>query len=84
MINIEMELTEKEKKLANNLKLEFAIVKQELHIIEDKMLQLDREAGTLVRKLEGLRDQEKELSLGLEKKYGQGKLDPINLIYHAE
>jgi len=79
-----MELTIEEKEVANDLKLKFSIVKEELHIVEAKMLELDKEAGTLVRKLELLRDQERELRTNLEKKYGQGKLDPINLTYHAE
>ncbi len=83
-INMEMELSKKEKEIANDLKLKFSIVREELQIVESKMLELDKEAGTLVRKLELLRDQESELRLNLEKKYGQGKLDPINLIYHAE
>lgn len=83
-IDMEMELSKKEKEIANDLKLKFSIVREELQIVEAKMLDLDKEAGTLVRKLELLRDQESELRTNLEKKYGQGKLDPINLIYHAE
>jgi septation ring formation regulator EzrA len=83
-IDMEMELSKKEKEIANDLKLKFSIVREELQIVEAKMFDLDKEAGTLVRKLELLRDQESELRTNLEKKYGQGKLDPINLIDHAE
>ena len=79
-----MELTKKEKEIANNLKLKFSIIREELQIVEVKMIDLDKEAGTLVRKLELLRDQENDLRTNLENKYGQGKLDPINLTYHAQ
>jgi hypothetical protein len=79
-----MELTKKEKEIANDLKLKFSIIREELQIVEVKMLDLDKEAGTLVRKLELLRDQENDLRTNLENKYGQGKLDPINLTYHAQ
>lgn len=79
-----MKLTKKEKEIANNLKLKFSIIREELQIVEVKMLDLDKEAGTLVRKLELLRDQENDLRTNLENKYGQGKLDPINLTYHAQ
>jgi septation ring formation regulator EzrA len=75
---MEMELTKTEKEIANDLKLKFSIVREELQIVEAKMLDLDKEAGTLVRRLELLRDQEAELRISLEKKYGQGKLEPIN------
>ena len=79
-----MELTKKEKEIANDLKLKFSIIREELQIVEVKMIDLDKEAGTLVRKLELLRDQENDLRTNLENKYGQGKLDPINLTYHAQ
>jgi hypothetical protein len=79
-----MKLTKKEKEIANNLKLKFSIIREELQIVEVKMIDLDKEAGTLVRKLELLRDQENDLRTNLENKYGQGKLDPINLTYHAQ
>ena len=54
---MEMELTKTEKEIANDLKLKFSIVREELQIVEAKMLDLDKEAGTLVRRLELIRDQ---------------------------
>ena len=79
-----MELTPKEAKKANDLKLEFSKVRSEIQEVEKKMESLNFEAGTLIQKLEGLRDDEKNLMEFLQEKYGPGTLDPIKLIYHVK
>jgi hypothetical protein len=42
---------------------------------------LTNKAGTLVRELERLRDEEKKFVDNLQKKYGEGVLDPFKLVY---
>lgn len=79
-----MELTPKEAKKANDLKFEFLKVRSEIEQVEKKMESLNFEAGTLIKKLEDLRDDEKNLLEFLQEKYGPGTLDPIKLIYHAK
>jgi hypothetical protein len=43
---------------------------------------LTHKAGTLVRELEKLRDEEKSFVNDLLKKYGEGTLDPFKLVYN--
>jgi hypothetical protein len=45
------------------------------------MERLTHKAGTLVRELERLRDEEKKFVEDLQEKYGEGKLDPYKLVY---
>ena len=42
---------------------------------------LTKKAGTLIKELENLRDQEAQFITGLKNKYGEGTLDPFKLIY---
>jgi Skp family chaperone for outer membrane proteins len=78
---IDMNLTSDEKKLANDLKVRFAEVRSEIRSIEEEMESLTHKAGTLVRDLEHLRDEEKRFIQDLQQKYGEGKLDPYKLVY---
>ena len=79
-----MKLTNTEIEKANSLKLEFSKVKEKISEVEKKMVSLNFEAGTLIKKLENLRDEEKSLIDFLTEKYGPGKLDPIKLEYYVE
>lgn len=76
-----MNLTIEEKNKANNLKSKFSEVRGEIEQIELEMERLTHKAGTLVRELEKLRDEEKRFVSDLSKKYGEGKLDPFKLVY---
>jgi len=77
-----MNLTIKEKKLATDLKSRFSEVRSEISDIEKDMEMLTHKAGTLVRELEKLRDEEKSFVNDLLKKYGEGTLDPFKLVYN--
>jgi len=45
------------------------------------MESLNIKAGSLVKELERLRDEEHAFVQKLKEKYGEGKLDPFKLIY---
>lgn len=76
-----MDLTAQEKKLATGLKSRFSEVRLEISDIEKEMEMLTFKAGTLVKELEKLRDDENCFIQDLIKKYGEGTLDPLKLIY---
>lgn len=77
----DMNLTHEEKNLANDLKSRFGEVRSNIAQIEQEMEILTNKAGTLVRELERLRDEEKKFVDDLQKKYGEGVLDPFKLVY---
>jgi len=76
-----MDLTQKEKTKANALKEQFSLVRAEIESVQIQMENLNSKAGTLVRELEKLRDEESSFISGLKEKYGDGQLDPFKLIY---
>ena len=77
----EMNLTGEEKKIANLIKSRFGEVRSDISSIEKEMEILTHKAGTLVRELENLREEEKKFIQNLENKYGKGILDPFRLVY---
>lgn len=79
-----MELTPKEKQEASLLKKEFSRVRKEIEYVQDQMDELNFKAGTLLRELENLRDKENDWLNTLIKTYGNGSLDPINMIFYPE
>jgi chromosome segregation ATPase len=76
-----MELTRKEKEKASLLKDRFSSVRAEIESVQSEMDILNTKAGTLIRELEELRDQESKFIGNLKEKYGEGTLDPFKLIY---
>lgn len=76
-----MNLTEKEKDTANLLKSKFFEVRSEIESVQSKMEYLNTKAGSLIKELESLREQESNFIDSLQQKYGEGKLDPFKLIY---
>ncbi len=76
-----MELTKEEKERANMLKDRFSSVREEIETVQAQMNILNTKAGTLIRELEELRDQESKFVGNLKEKYGEGTLDPFKLIY---
>lgn len=76
-----MNLTKKEKDTANLLKLKFSEVRSGIESVESEMEYLNAKAGSLIKELESLREQESNFIDLLQEKYGEGKLDPFKLIY---
>ncbi len=76
-----MELTKKEKESANLLKVKFSEVRSEIDLVQSEMELLNKKAGSLIKELEGLRDEEAIFIDSLKEKYGDGKLDPFKMIY---
>jgi len=76
-----MDLTKKEKDQANFLKDRFSVVRAEIETVQEEMESLNIKAGSLVKELERLRDEEHAFVQKLKEKYGEGKLDPFKLIY---
>jgi septation ring formation regulator EzrA len=76
-----MNLTKKEKDTANLLKIKFSEVRSEIENVQSEMEWLNTKAGSLIKELESLREQESNFIDSLQEKYGEGKLDPFKLIY---
>lgn len=76
-----MNLTKKEKDTANLLKIKFSEVRSEIENVQSEMEWLNTKAGSLIKELESLREQESNFIDSLQEKYGDGKLDPFKLIY---
>jgi chromosome segregation ATPase len=76
-----MNLTKKEKDTANLLKIKFSDVRSEIENVQSEMEWLNTKAGSLIKELESLREQESNFIDSLQEKYGEGKLDPFKLIY---
>jgi len=74
-------LTEKEIQTAKKLKQEFGQIKDQINLVEDQMKSLNQTAESLIKHLEDLRLQEKNFVQNLQKKYGEGNLNPITLTY---
>jgi chromosome segregation ATPase len=74
-------ITPSEKKRAEKIKGQFSEVHSEISQIQLEMDHLNKKAESLIKSLEGLREEEKEFISSLEKKYGKGSLDPFNMIY---
>lgn len=76
-----MELTKKEKDTANLLKIKFSEVRSDIEDVQGQMEYLNTKAGSLIKDLEDLREQESNFIDSLREKYGEGNLDPFKLIY---
>ena len=74
-------LTEKEIQTAKKLKQEFGQIKDQINLVEEQMKSLNQTAESLIKHLEDLRLQEKNFVQNLQKKYGQGNLNPITFTY---
>lgn len=77
-------LTESEEKRANEIKSSFSEVHNQISQIQEEMNSLAKKADFLVQKLELLRGEELKFVQILEQKYGQGSLDPFNMIYKTK
>jgi hypothetical protein len=79
-----MNLTLKEQQEGNLLKDEFSRVRKEIEFVQTQMDELNFKAGTLLRELENLRDRESDWLKMLNENYGNGSLDPINMVFNPE
>lgn len=77
-------LTQDEMISAEDLKIQFSRVLEDISIVDVKIKNLQTEAGHLLTKLENLRNSEKAFMTRLSDKYGSGALEPFKLIYHRE
>lgn len=74
-------LTEKEIQTAKNLKQEFGQIKDQINLVEEQMKSLNQKTESLIMHLEDLRLQEQNFVQNLQKKYGEGKFNPITYTY---
>jgi len=77
-------LTQEEMISAEDLKIQFSRVLEDISIVDSKIKNLQKEAGHLLTKLENLRNSEKTFLTRLSDKYGSGSLEPFKLIYYRE
>jgi len=82
-INMIKKLTKVELKKAQSIKSEFSRVRTEIDVVRERMDELNLKAGTLVRELEDLRESEKDFIESLNKKYGDGNLNPFEMTYET-
>lgn len=74
-------LNENEIQEAKKLIQEFGQIKDQIHLVEEQMSSLNQKAESLINHLEDLRSQEQNFVESLQKKYGEGKLNPITFTY---
>lgn len=74
---IKLNKTEKEEII--ELSNEFVSIHQEIMNIEDEIQKSREKADQLIRILEQCREKEKDFTKKMYSKYGEGRLDPINL-----
>jgi superfamily II helicase len=77
-------LTKKEQESMLNLSKEFVNIHQEILQIERAIQEMEERSSQLISQLERCRENEGDFICELEKKYGIGSLDPINLIWKKE
>lgn len=78
---MEKKITKKEEKEANKIKSNFIEVHNQISQIQQEMNLLNQKAEGLIEKLQILRKEESNFIFLLEKKYGEGILDPFNMTY---
>lgn len=74
-----IKLTKTEKDEIVKLSTDFVSIHQEMRQIEGEIEKLRKKADLLEKNLNGCREKEKKFTKKLYSKYGEGRLDPINL-----
>jgi len=77
-------LTKKEQESMLNLSKEFVSIHQEILQVEKTIKEMEDRSCELISQLERCRENESDFICKLEKKYGIGSLDPINLVWKKE
>ena len=79
-----IQLTKKEQESMLRLSKEFVSIHQEILHVEKTIKEMEDRSSLLIRQLERCREYEGDFICDLEKKYGEGSLDPINLTWKKE
>lgn len=78
---MDKKITQEEEKRATQIKTEFSEIHSEIFKIQEEMNLLNEKAEELIKSLESLRKEESEFMSSLVEKYGEGSLDPFQMIY---
>jgi hypothetical protein len=79
-----IQLSAEEREQILKFSREFVNIHQSILSVEENIAKLEIESSSLISQLEKCREVENEFVEQLENKYGEGKLDPINLTWKKE
>jgi hypothetical protein len=79
-----IQLSAEEREQILKFSREFVNIHQSILSVEENITKLEIESSSLISQLEKCREVENEFVEQLENKYGEGKLDPINLTWKKE
>ena len=79
-----IQLSAEEREQILKFSREFVNIHQSILSVEENITKLEIESSSLISQLEKCREVENEFVEQLENKYGEGKLDPINLTWKNE
>jgi hypothetical protein len=79
-----IQLSTEEREQILKFSREFVNIHQSILSVEENIAKLEIESSSLISQLEKCREVENEFVEQLESKYGEGKLDPINLTWKKE
>lgn len=77
-------LNEKERGEILSISQEFIRIHAEIMSVEETIKNLEIRSSELIQELEECRNAEKKFSKDLSKKYGEGSLDPMGLVWKKE
>ena len=79
-----IDLNKEERENMLNLSKDFVGIHKEILSVERTIKDMEERSAELILILEECREAERMFILELEKKYGYGTLDPINLVWKKE
>ena len=79
-----IDLNKEERENMLNLSKDFVGIHNEILSVERTIKDMEERSAELILILEECREAERMFILELEKKYGHGTLDPINLVWKKE
>jgi hypothetical protein len=77
-------LSLEEKSLLMSISTEYIDIHREITNVEETIKRMEERSAELIGKLESCRGKEKAFICELSNKYGEGKLDPMNLTWKKE
>jgi len=77
-------LSQEEKSLLMSISTEYIDIHREITNVEETIKRMEERSAELIGKLESCRGKEKVFICELSNKYGEGKLDPMNLTWKKE
>lgn len=75
------QITERENTRANEIKNNFLIIHQQISELRSQMKELNQKSSEMITELEKARTEESEFIESLNDKYGEGFLDPFEMVY---